>query len=99
MARFHVHRLKTGDGLVMDLQADFLDNLETRVVAPVLPLERIGCPFVRLSPVLEIDGRTYVVVIPSLASVPRQMIGDPVADFSVLRDEFIAATDFLFQGF
>ncbi len=77
----------------------FLDSLETRVVAPVLPLERIGRPFVRLSPVLDIDGRAYVVVIPSLSSVPRQLIGDPVADFSVLRDELIAATDFLFQGF
>lgn len=99
MTRFHVHRLKAGDGLVMDLQADLLDGLESRVVAPLIAVEQIGQAFVRLSPRLEIDGRCYIVAVPSMAAIPRQVVGDSIADFSARRDELIAAVDFLFQGF
>ena len=38
MARFDVYRLADG-GLVVDLQADLLSDLKTRVVAPLLPLD------------------------------------------------------------
>ncbi|WJH38145.1 CcdB family protein (plasmid) [Aliirhizobium terrae] len=99
MARFHVHKLKGRDGLVLDLQADLLDSLETRVVAPVMPASDIGPIFVRLSPRVEIDGQFYLILIPSMASIPKRFLGETIVDLSPRQDEITAATDFLFQGF
>jgi toxin CcdB len=99
MARFHVHKLKGRDGLVLDLQADLLDSLETRVVAPVMPVSEIGPVFVRLSPRVDIDGQSYLILIPSMASLPKRLLGETVLDLTHRQDEITAATDFLFQGF
>ena len=76
MSRFHVHRLKIGDGLVMDLQEDFLDGLETRVVAPLMSVDKVGATFVRLSPRFQIGDQAYIIVIPSMAAVPKQALGE-----------------------
>jgi toxin CcdB len=99
MARFHIHRLKDRDGLVMDLQADLLDTIETRIVAPLVPVSQIGHAFVKLSPLVEVDGQSCYILIPSLAALPKRLIGEPILDLSDRQDEIIAATDFLFQGF
>jgi toxin CcdB len=99
MTRFHVHRLKGRDGLVLDLQADLLDSIETRVVAPVTPVGEIGPIFVRLSPCVEIDGQSHLILIPSMASIPRRLLGEAVMDLTHRQDEITMATDFLFQGF
>lgn len=99
MARFHIHKLKNRDGFIMDLQADLLDSIETRVVAPLVPVTQIGPVFVKLSPRVEIEGRAYYILIPSMASLPKRLIGESVLDLSQRRDEITAATDFLFQGF
>jgi toxin CcdB len=99
MARFHIHRIKGRDSLVMDLQADLLDAIETRIVAPVVPVGRIGAIFVKLSPRVEIDGKPHYILIPSMASVSKRLLGESVLDMSHRQDEITAATDFLFQGF
>lgn len=36
MERFHVYRLKTGNMLVVDLQSNLLDDLPSRVIAPLV---------------------------------------------------------------
>lgn len=41
MARFHIHGIRGRDSLAIDLQADLLDTLETRVVAPVLLVDQL----------------------------------------------------------
>jgi len=99
MARFHIHKLKGRDGFIMDLQADLLDSIETRVVAPLVPVAQIGPVFVKLSPRVEVDGQAYYILIPSMASVPKRLIGESVLDLSHHSAEITAATDFLFQGF
>jgi toxin CcdB len=99
MARFQVHKLKERHGLVLDLQADLLDILDTRVVAPVVAINQIDHVFARLSPRVEIEGHTYLILIPSLASLPKRILGEPVADLTYRQDEITAAMDFLFQGF
>jgi toxin CcdB len=85
MARFRVHRLKSEDQLVIDLQSDFLHDLPTRVVAPLQPVETVSWVIARLTPRFEVGGKTYV--------------GPSIADLSARADEITAATDFLFQGF
>ncbi|AWK85615.1 CcdB family protein [Azospirillum thermophilum] len=50
MARFDVHRRLDGAGYLLDLQADILRDLNTRFVAPSLPLGEAPRPAAPLNP-------------------------------------------------
>lgn len=99
MARFHIHRVRNREGLVLERQADLLAELATRVVAPLVPVGEVGQLFARLSLNVELSGRRYAVLFPAMAAMPKSMLGPSVADLSARHDEIVAATDFLFQGF
>lgn len=99
MARFRVHRLKSEDQLVIDLQSDFLQDLPTRVVAPLQSVDTVSWVIARLTPRLEVNGKTYVMATHRLAALPLAEIGPAIADLSSRADEITGATDFLFQGF
>ncbi|MBX9469665.1 MAG: CcdB family protein [Rhizobium sp.] len=99
MARFRVHRLKSEDQLVIDLQSDFLHDLPTRVVAPLQPVQTVSWVIACLTPRFEVGGSMYVMATHRLAALPLSEIGPSVADLSARADEITAATDFLFQGF
>lgn len=99
MARFRVHRLRSEDQLVVDLQSDFLHDLPTRVVAPLQPIETVSWVIARLTPRFEVGGKTYVMATQRLAALPLSDIGPAIADLSNRADEITTATDFLFQGF
>jgi toxin CcdB len=51
-----------------------------------------------LTPVVEIAGRSYIVLTPQLAGIAKSELGPPVADLAARRDEIIAALDFLITG-
>jgi len=99
MARFQVYRARQGELLFLDLQADLLDVLKTRIVAPLLTIDDMGWMIGALNPRFEIEGRTYVMATQRMAAIAVSEIGEPVADLTAHRDRIIAATDFLFQGF
>lgn len=99
MARFRVHRLKSGDQLVVDLQSDFLEDLPSRVVAPLQPVDEVSWMISRLTPRFDVGGRMYVMATQRLSALPTSEIGPSIADLSRCADEITAATDFLFQGF
>lgn len=99
MARFHVHRMREDDALVLDLQADLLDDVETCVVAPLVLAKTVQARIAKLSPTISFEGREYIVWVPQMTAVPRKLLSVPLADVSDRRDAIVAATDFLFQGF
>ena len=99
MSRFHVYRSKQDNLLLLDLQADFLDVLKTRMVAPLFPVEDMSWTLGQLNPRFEIDGQLYVMATQRMAAIELFEIGEPVADLSEHRDRIVSATDFLFQGF
>jgi toxin CcdB len=99
MARFHVYRAQRDDILLLDLQADFLDVLKTRVVAPLVPADDMTWAIGQLNPRFEIAGRLYVMATQRMAAITTAEIGSAVADLSEQHDRIVAATDFLFQGF
>lgn len=83
----------------IDIQSDFLDDLETRLVMPLVPSGRRETPIPRLHPVVEIDGKLHHIVTQEMAAVPRQVLsGKPVANLSDRSYEIIAAVDFLVTG-
>jgi toxin CcdB len=99
MSRFHVYRLKQEDVLAIDLQADLLANLPSRVMVPFYPVEDMPWSMSRLTPRFDIDGTTYVMATQRMAAISVNQIGDTVADLTSKADEIAAALDFLFLGF
>ncbi|WP_029873666.1 CcdB family protein [Rhizobium leguminosarum] len=99
MARFHVYRLKSGNLLAIDLQANLLDDLPSRVMVPLHPVQELSWSISRLNPRFTIEGETYVMATQRMASVPTAETGKVVADLSGKSDAIIGAMDFLFQGF
>ena len=80
------------------LQADLFDELETRVVAPLIPADRYGPRLDWLNPTVRVGKIEYVVSMAELAGVPAFIIGDPVDSAESKRHEVISALDFLITG-
>jgi toxin CcdB len=81
----------------VDIQAECLDALSTRVVVPLA--RRDGYPAVsRLSPVFRIEGVELVFATAEMAAVYRHALGEPVGSLAAHREEMIAAIEFLIAG-
>jgi toxin CcdB len=101
MAQFDLFRLPRNKRypFLVDLQADLLRDLATRVVAPLTAVTRLkGKPISRLNPVVEVEGTKYAVLFQELAALPVSALGDAAGSLRTRRDELIAALDLLFTG-
>lgn len=101
MAQFDVYEFAPKSGglrLVAYLQNGLLDDLATRLVAPVYPLRRGAKMILRLNPILQIGGERYYLATQEMAAVRVQVLGTKVAVLNSYRDEIIAAVDFLITG-
>lgn len=99
MARFDVFRNPEGPGCLLDIQADLLSHLNTRVVVPLLPAATAPKPARTLNPVFEFGEETLVMTTQFMAAVPASMLRTPVANLGGRREEIVAAIDLLMQGF
>jgi toxin CcdB len=98
MGRYDVHRQPDGT-LLIDPQASSLDSIRARVVAPLLPRASYQREAARLNPVIDVEGRSFVVLTQALAAVPAADLGPVVANLDARHDEILAALDMLFLGF
>ncbi len=101
MARFDVYsRPGTGgDGYVVDVQADLLHDLSTRVVAPLLPPGIAPKPARNLNPAFEINGEPYVMLTQFIAAVPARELRAPIVSLAARGDDIMRALDTLLVGF
>lgn len=105
MPHFTVHRnrnaaTKARFPLLVDVQADLLRDLGTRVVIPLAQAtdEMRRATMQTLIPVVVVEGKEYVLVTPQLAGISAREVGPPIADLSTERERIIAALDVLFTG-
>jgi toxin CcdB len=99
MAQFDVYRLGSGGvEFVLDLQDEMLDNLSTRVVAPLALPETVGPPMKTLNPRITVGGVDCILLTHLLAAIPVAALGNPVGSASSQRDAIVAALDLLFSG-
>jgi toxin CcdB len=82
-----------------DLQSDLLDDLATRVVAPLIKTTIIGKPILHMNPQFEIEGTAVVLSTAELAGVPKGALGRKIGSLKEHRGGIIAAIDFLITGF
>lgn len=100
MARFDVYRTDSAFPLVIDVQADILAGIGSKVVIPLVrgaDLDNEAMP--RLKPVLRVGAEDYRMITTDIAAVPASMLGERVANLEGQRGVIIDAIDFLLQGF
>ena len=104
MAQFAVHpngnpRTRAAIPYLLDVQADLLASLGTRVVVPLYRPEALGSsPMTRLTPTLRFQDQPLVAMVPELAGVPRQLLGPALGDLAATRTELLQALDLLLTG-
>jgi toxin CcdB len=101
MAQFDVFRNAGAPmyPLVLDVQADVLALLATRMVVPLAPCARYRPkPITRLNPIVTVRGTEYVLLFQDMAAVPRAHLRTPFASLAKQRGDLIAALDLLFTG-
>ena len=83
---------------LLDVQADLLDTLATRVVAPLVVAEKMEQAAQQLNPQFKVKGVAVVMSTAELAGITNRSLGEKVASLKTKRDEIIAALDLLFTG-
>jgi toxin CcdB len=99
VARFDVHRIANIRGYFLDIQADFLGHLDTRVVVPLLLPDSAPRAAKRLNPSFDIDDAEVVMMTEFMAAIPKSSLQPAIGNLGEHRDEIVAAIDFLMQGF
>ena len=104
MAQFTVYQNKNPQSnkafpLLLDIQTNLLDSLQTTVV---IPLKKLGSnkdkALTHLTPIVNIDGNDYLILTPQLAGIQRKELGKAIADIAHARTEILNALDFLVTG-
>ncbi|WP_417784411.1 CcdB family protein [Terasakiella pusilla] len=99
MAKYDVYPNPSGSGYLLDVQADLLDGLNTRVVVPLFNLEDAPKPAKYLNPIFDVNGSDVVMMTQFMASVPNTILTAPVGSLSDHFAEITNALDMVFQGF
>lgn len=85
--------------LLVDIQADLLADLQTRIVVPLTQARRlVKHPLAILTPIIRVAGEEYVLVTPELAGIAKSALGARVANIDGQRDTIISALDLLVTG-
>jgi toxin CcdB len=86
--------------MLVDVQAELLEELETRVVIPLAKGTAFtGFPLGLLMPTVELEGEWYVLVTPQLAGVSRWDLGAHTGSLAAHSRVISTAIDILLRGF
>jgi toxin CcdB len=84
---------------LLDVQADLLDTLATRVAVPLIAASAMGKAIKNLNPEFTIRNASVFMSTAEMAGVPVRSMGEKVSSLKDQRNEIIAALGFLFAGF
>lgn len=99
MARFDVYTNPSGQGFVLDVQADVLSGLNTRIVVPLLQKADAPTPLSRLNPIFGIADKPHVMLTQFMAAIPASLISSPVTNLAARDTDIMAALDMVLVGF
>ncbi|PTQ66240.1 CcdB family protein [Celeribacter persicus] len=98
MARYDVYASPDGAGYLLDVQADLLESLNTRLVVPLMHIATAPAPAKRLNPVFHIQSGRYVMVTQFLSAVPVSILQAPVTNLAEQDTEIAGALDLALTG-
>jgi toxin CcdB len=84
---------------LLEVQADLLSGLATRLVVPLIPATQFGQPLDKLNPTFKIGSRAHVMATAEMAAIPVKMLGERVSTLEHHATDILAAIDFLISGF
>lgn len=99
MAKYDVYPSSDANGYLLDVQTDFMDHYDTRVVVPLMSIGMSPDAANTLNPVFTIGPDQYVMTTQYMSSVPTSILQSPVTNLSRHFAEITNALDFLFQGY
>ena len=94
MARFDVYRLTDG-GLVVDCQADFLADIGTRFIVPLMPLDDAPPANARINPTFDLEGERLVLVTQFAAAIRTSELRSRVGSLDAEHLSVTGAIDVL----
>ena len=83
---------------VVALQSDLAETGRDRVVAFLAPRANFDALPGRLMPLVTVESKEYVLLIPSLTNLPAVDLKRVVDNIGARRDAIVAALDYLFIG-
>jgi toxin CcdB len=103
MARFDAHTnlnraTRARVPYLLELQADMLSALDTRLVAPLVTAAEFGPVATRLNPGFRIGNRNLVMDTALMAGVPKKLLGERVVSLADRSADILGAVDFLVSG-
>jgi toxin CcdB len=84
---------------LVDLQNDYLDSIETRLVAPLHSLNFYQHQSERVRQIFEIESQTVVLDIAELASLPKTLLKKKVANLTAEQHKIREALDTIFGAY
>jgi len=85
--------------LLLNVQSDLVEDLASRVVAPLAPAGAFkGKVIDGLMPTLRIDGADYVMLTAQLSGMSIKGLGAEIADLAGERHMIMSALDMLISG-
>ena len=104
MPQFSVHKNKNPASkgaypYLVNIQSDLLRDLRTRVVVPLVKYTLVSKKQIKnLTPLVDVDGQKFVMLVPQLAGIQLNDLGAEVGSLAHQRTEIVAAIDFLVTG-
>jgi len=98
MARLDVYE-NGANGYFLDVQADIVYGLTTRLVVPLMPPGIAPIPAKRLNPIFKVGRQDHVMVTQYLAAIPTSALGPRVGNLRDQHDTVVTALDMIFLGF
>jgi toxin CcdB len=83
---------------VVVLQADISALGRERIIAFLATKAQVNPVSGRLMPIVQVGGREFVLLMPSITNVPVTELRAPVANLGAFRDRIVDAIDWLFLG-
>ena len=105
MTRFAVYqnrnlRSSVSFPLLVDVQSELLQDLETRVVIPLARAPSFtDFPLRYVMPTVELDGKKYLLMTPQLTGLSRVTLGPLRGSLEAHARDISIATDILLRGF
>ena len=99
MPKYDVFPNPSGDGYLLDVQSDLLNELNSRLVVPLLPAFSAPKPAKRLNPTFDFEDQQVVMATQFMGAVPTGILKTQVGRLDEESEKIISAIDMLIQGF
>ena len=105
MAQFDVYRNADIDSVeefpyLLDIQAELLEPLATRIIVPLSSQRYAPKPLAVLNPEIRVVGETLIALFDELFAYPKAKLGEKVGNLGTnYRREIQGAMDFLMRGY